>query len=253
MKDNVWKLPALPIIDDPLITIIAQIQNEYNVTISPKDIWETIKDLSKRYGPPVRPQSIKPGIKWPFSPYFTFLYMDITRAVIKLPNGSTLEDIWIEPIKTFNCTQNIILGRLLELKAKDVVSEREIAMMLGEQVDKEGKIMKIEDVLKEEYFEFYASDKEKEDKEKEKSKPSLSLGKSPDISGSFKKILSPILDLINKLGINARFAYPGPYEKLMYERMSKMMQLAAGYPFNMIADWLKNSAGVPGIQVRVWT
>lgn len=250
-RNQVHRLPALPIIDDPLIAIIAQIQNEYNVTISPEDIWEEIRNLSMRYGPPVRPQALKAGIRWPFSPYFVFVYMDVTRTVIKLPNGGILEDIWVEPLKTFNCTQNIILGRMLELRAKDIKSEREIAMLLGEEIDKEGKIMKIEDVLKEEYFEFYAAEKEKEEREK-KRKQGISFGGFPNLGEGLSKIFSPITDLLNKLGIEVMFAYPGPYEKLMYERMSKMMQLGPGRAHGTISEYLKKAGGVPGAEPKVW-
>ena len=40
-------------------------------------------------------------------------------------------------------------------------------------------------------------------------------------------------------------AYPGPYEKLMQQRMTKMMQRAPGIAFRDIDLWLKKAGGVP--------
>jgi len=43
------------------------------------------------------------------------------------------------------------------------------------------------------------------------------------------------------------FLYPGPYEKFMHERMSKMMQRGPGLAFLAVDTWFKKSAKVPTI------
>ena len=256
-RNEVPALPMSPMIDDPLLTIIAQIQDEYEVLPLeqvPSVVYNTIETFSLRFGTPERPTGIKPGIKWPFSPYFVFIYMDLVRTVIRLPNGGMFEDMWFEPLKTFNCTQNIILGRQIELWAMAKKEERDVAMMGGEQIDAEAKIMSIEDSIKSEFPEFFAKDEEQkgllEKKfKKEENKEISSLDK---LRGELNKFRRDFLDFMNKLGIEVVFAYPGPYEKLMNERMSKMMQLGPGRMYGVVSDYLKKGSGVPGAEVKAW-
>ncbi len=250
LPENIPRLPAIPVMDDFVRAIIAQAEEEYKVKITMKDVYETIEEFSKRFTPPARPAAIKAGIKWPFSPYFIFVVMAIDRTIIKLPNGETFEDIWIEPLKTINISQNIMLGRLLTLKAKNKADELEVARLLGEKIIPEGKeaydIMDTSEAVKEEFPEIFGEESKKEEKTKE-----LFEG-----FGDFKKIINDIKagigNFLGRMGINAQFAYAGPYEKFMFERMTKMMQLAPGIAHITISEFLKKAAGVPGAEVKAW-
>lgn len=238
-------LPALPIIDRPLIAIIRQIELEYDVEITPRILYQKIKELSNRFVPPDLASPTKAGIRWPFSPYFIFVEMNIDRTVIKLPSGDTIEDIWIEPLKTYNSTQNIILGRILELWAKTQKSEREVELLLGIKIEQNNKFIEMEDIGKEDYPEIFSK------KDKVEPKKNLSIPKN-SFSESIEDLGLKISEFLRKFGIDARFFYAGPYEKLMSERMSKMMQLGPGRTHGTITEYLKKAAGVPGAEPKVW-
>ncbi|MFH8080827.1 MAG: hypothetical protein QXO84_03040 [Candidatus Aenigmatarchaeota archaeon] len=250
-KENktVPPLPAVPIVDRVLVSIVRQIENEYKIDCADmvKLIFNNIKTLSSKYVPPALEQPLKPGIKWPFSPYFIFVYMDVTRTVLKLPNGATLEDIWIEPLITYNSTQNIILGRMIEANAKSIQEQREVLMLLGEQVFRNvggvEKFISMSDIGKADYPEIFGSIS---DEELDVKIPSGSL------SERIEEFSLKFSNLLSKIGINARFFYAGPYEKLMTERMSKMMQLGPGRMHGTITEYLKRAAGVPGAEPKIW-
>ena len=249
---DVPALPVKPIMDKFVRGIIKQINEEYGegiITVS--DVVDIINELSTRFMHPMRPAGVAMGPRWPFSPYYIFIEIPILRTVIKLPNGSMLEDIWIEPMKAWNVSQNIMIGRLLEMRAKLKAAEREISTLLGE-FDPE-KFMEIDKILKEEYPDLYLSEEEKKKKEEELEKKKREE-RIKKITESFErmkegltKIRSTLANLLSSLGIQLMFLYPGPYEKFMHERMSKMMQRGPGLAFLAVDTWFKKSAKVPTI------
>ncbi len=249
-KKTVPPVPAVPVVDRVLVTLVRQIEAEYNIDCVDMVnlIYENIQELSARFVPPALAKPTKAGIKWPFSPYFIFVEMNVDRTVLKLPNGALLEDIWIEPLVTYNSTQNIILGRMIEVDAKSIKERREVLMLLGEQIlrDVKGreKIIRIEDVGKADYPEIFG-ELEKDEKVDIKIP-------SGTMSERIEEFAMKISNSLAKIGINARFFYPGPYEKLMAERMSKMMQLGPGRMYGTITEYLKKAAGVPGAEPKIW-
>lgn len=243
-------LPALPIIDRPLIAIIRQIELEYNVEITPEILYEHIKNFSDRFVPPDLASPTKGGIRWPFSPYFVFVEMTVDRTVIKMPSGEMIEDIWIEPLKTYNSTQNIILGRKLELWAKTQKEERDIELLLGIKIEQDNKFIEMNKIGEEDYPEVFLN-KEERNKNLKGGKKTLSIPRNT-ISENIEEFGLKIAEFLRKLGIDARFFYPGPYEKLMSEKMTKMMQLAPGRAHGTITEYLKKVAGVPGAEPKVW-
>jgi len=248
-------LPAIPIIDRPLVAIIRQIEEEYGVHITPKVILETIKDLANKFASPaLGATEVSIGIRWPFSPYFVFVEMTIERTVIKLPNGGTVEDVFIFPLKTYNETQNIILGRMLELWAKEEKARRDIELLLGVQIESGNKYIKEEDIGKTDYPEVFLSEEEKKKMKEEEEKAKKEKIKMPKVgfTENIENIATEISNFLAKWGIVTKFFFPGPYEKLMNERMTKMMQLGPGYAYNTIAAYLKKAAGVPGEEPKVW-
>jgi len=243
-------VPALPAVDRVLVSLVRQIEAEYNIDCVEmvNMVYSNIEKLAKRFIPPALESPLRAGIRWPFSPYFVFVNMEVTRTVLKLPNGAVLEDIWIEPLITYNSTQNIILGRMIEADAKSEKERREVLMLLGEKIsrDVEGvkKIIDAENVGKFDYPEVFG-EPEKEEKI-DISIPKGSLGER------IEEFALNISKQLAKLGIDARFFYAGPYEKLMHERMTKMMQLAPGRMYGTIVEYLKKAAGVPGAEPKVW-
>lgn len=121
------------------------------------DIYNIVKDLNEHYLHPLRSASqtgTKMGFRWPYSPYFVFIQLPIMRTVIKSPDGSLFEDIWIQPMKTYNCTQNIMIGRLLEVEAKNKKAEQDISLLVGESAEVGNVIEKTKDVLEKNILKF---------------------------------------------------------------------------------------------------
>lgn len=247
-KSDVPALPVKPIVDKWVRKIIEQIEAVYGVKITAEDIYKVIAELNVHYRHPVRSAeatATAKGFRWVFSPYFIFVELPITKTVIKSPDGSLCEDIWIEVMKSWNCTQNIVIGRLLEREARNKRDEQEISQYVGEIADVEGALKKTDDVLKERYPHFYLTEEEKKEKPSllknvEKTKETISEGKE-----RIKELREGIAKFVNTFGIRLMFAYPGPYEKMMKERMTKMMQRAPGIAFRDIDLWLKSKSGVP--------
>jgi hypothetical protein len=243
-------VPALPAVDRVLVSIVRQIEAEYGIDCVEMVnlVYQNITKLSQRFIPPALERPVKAGIRWPFSPYFVFVYLEVARTVLKLPNGAMLEDIWIEPLMTSNCTQNIILGRMIEVDAKSEKEKRDVLLLLGEKILREveggQKIIDAEKIGKFDYPEVFG-ELEKEEK------VDLSIPKG-SLSERIEEFSLNISKHLAKIGINARFFYAGPYEKLMHERMTKMMQLAPGRMYGTIVEYLKRAAGVPGAEPKIW-
>jgi hypothetical protein len=238
-------LPVLPIVDKHVRNMIKDIEKEYKVKITVEDIIDTIKELEKRYiHPEPGPGATERGEKWVFSPYFVFIEFVASRLVIKFPDGSMLEDIDFNPIRSWTITQNVLIGRMLELKARHKELEREMGHLLGEWgiVEKE-KMKKIEEILKEEYPEFYGGEEEKEEVV---TSIQLTISKIKDF---FNNIRNGIANFFRELlGVNLLFLYAGPYEKVSDDRLTEFYYPHAGRWFAAVKRFIQQSAGVPGIK-----
>ncbi|MEM5793219.1 MAG: hypothetical protein QXY45_02570 [Candidatus Aenigmatarchaeota archaeon] len=255
-------MPALPIMDRHLRNIIKLIYHEYKVLFGPKDVLDCANEIFKRFQTPETSGSVQTdygpavvgGPRWEFSPYYIFLSINVVRYVLKLPNGAMLEDIMIDPMQAFNATQNIIIGHMLELKAIRELERRTIANLLGyEDVGGSG-VSKLDEILKREYPEFdfekgTVDEKWLKEKKEEKKKSKNSFKELIERFEEFKeKFTQKSMPIVSKLGLYPlMFVYKTPYEKLMFDRMSKMMQRGPGVAFLEVDTWLKRKASVPGV------
>jgi hypothetical protein len=232
-------LPIEPSIDRIVRKIKGEIEEEYKVKITIEDLFEARRRLLNRYK--AGPEGVG-GITWPFSPYFVFVEIPMLRTVLVLPDGTQIEDLGIENLKTYVKTQNIIIGHILEIIAREKVLENYISSLLGEfGFDKEGRIKRVEDILKEEFPFIYAEGEAEEFLEVKKGKEEKK-GKAFDF-------ISKILDYF---GIQLSFfrAY-GPYEHNVTHRIAKYYFKYSGTIFNLIKNYLNASFKVPGAQIEV--
>ncbi|MFZ8830318.1 MAG: hypothetical protein ACO2OO_02635 [Candidatus Aenigmatarchaeota archaeon] len=232
-------LPIEPSIDRIVRKIKGEIEEEYKVKITIEDLFEARRRLLNRYK--AGPEGVG-GITWPFSPYFVFVEIPMLRTVLVLPDGTQIEDLGIENLKTYVKTQNIIIGHILEIMAREKVLENYISSLLGEfGFDKEGRIKRVEDILKEEFPFIYAEGEAEEFLEVKKGKEEKK-GKAFDF-------ISKILDYF---GIQLSFfrAY-GPYEHNVTHRIAKYYFKYSGTIFNLIKNYLNASFKVPGAQIEV--
>jgi hypothetical protein len=242
--EMVEALPIEPSVDNVVREIMKRINDEYGkkygVEVTIEDLFEARKRLLSRY------KSSPEGLKftWPFSPYFVFLEIPMDRVVLVLPNGAQLEDLEIGNLKSYVKTQNIIIGHILEIMAKEKALESEIDLLLGEfGFDKDNKLKKVKEMLKEEFLFIYGS--ENEIKEYFRPKESKTEKKKKSILDYFKKIL-------DYFGIQLTFirAY-GPYEHNVAYRIAKYYFKYSGTIFNQIKSYLASSFQVPGYQIEV--
>jgi hypothetical protein len=233
-------LPIEPSIDGIVREIVRKINEDseykkFGVKITTEDLFEARKRLLERYRK--LPEG-SGGVIWPFSPYFVFVEIPMRRTCLLLPDGTQLESLAIENLRTYVKTQNIIIGHILEVMAREKILENYIGQLLGEfGIDKEGKVKKVEEMLKEEFPYIYGEVKKTtETKEKEKK--------------------AGVLDFLKKImdyfGIQLTFLRSyGPYEFNVAYRLAKYYFKFSGEVFKQIKNFLDSSFQVPGASVEV--
>lgn len=153
--------------------------------------------------------------------YYTFIEMEIDRMTLAMPGGKEIEDITFV-IKTHAMSQNLLLVKLLELKAKEEEFERYIDQLLGV---KKG-VEKVEEIVEREYPKVY------EVEPKPTPKPYIY---KPSVLRRAADQAEKILMFIKK----------GPYETSFADRVTKMIISQAAGDFGDIRSYLKATAGVP--------
>jgi hypothetical protein len=237
-KDGKVKaLPMEPSIDDVVRKIISEIEKEYVVKIEAEDIFKARERLVEKFEKSVT--GVTEYESWIFSPYFMFLEIPVIRAVIRLPNGTEIEDLVFSRFRAWLSTQNIIIGRLIELEAKDKKLENYVKQMLGEagvSLGKEKEIVEIEKLVEEYTIKLEEEKKEEEKKEK--------------VENPLKGIIESINKFFNFFGLKLKFfkvkvPYETPYEFAFKDRITKYYLKEVGGAFGMVVGFLKSSFGVP--------
>ncbi|MEM5880816.1 MAG: hypothetical protein QXW01_03205 [Candidatus Aenigmatarchaeota archaeon] len=230
--DKIDSLPVEPSIDNVVRKIKREIEKEYKIRLTASDLFEARKRLLNRYsaGAAVGTE----GVLWPFSPYFVFVELPLERAVLFLPNGVQIEDLIIR-LRTYVKTQNIIIGHILELIAREKRFEYEIGALFGEFGLSKDRWESVENMLKEEFGEIYGEYKEIKEDEQKKEKNLLD-----QILGFFSKISEYV-------GINLTFIRArGPYEFIVSDRITKYYLKQAGVLFSEIRNYFNLVFNVPG-------
>lgn len=258
--DSIKPMPAVPVMDKFVRSVMYQIEEEYKIRMTALDVVKTINSISKNFSSPEMPgvaadpsnvdTAIRAAPRWEFSPYYIFLRIPVERFTMKLANGAMVDDVMFNGMQAFNSTQNIIIGRMLELEAMKRKTEREINILLGLVDQLPNKSYEsIDKIVEQEYPDIFLSEedlqtieKEKKEKQKEEEKIKKMKERKEKLDASKKKIA----DFFDKLGLKFFWGYPGPYERFMFERLSKMMQRGPGIAFLEVDAWLKKQAGVPG-------
>ena len=224
-------LPAEPSIDHIVRKLCGKIEKEYKVKITGYDMYEARESLIKEFKEGLEGKQAVGGEAWVFSPYFIFLDIPMERTVLKFPDGSELEDLMLSPLRAATNTQNLILARILEVRAKEKSMENYISQLMGDFGMKESK--PIEEIFKEEYPEIYG-------------KPEEQPKKGKILGEDFRKFRENFGKFMSALGLDiALFRAWGPYEWTMTNRIAKYYQPPVGTMFNTVMDYFKNAFGVP--------
>jgi len=198
-------------LDKYVIKYAPYIEEHYKIKITPLVLLEARKDFFEMCS----------EMGWT-DPYFVVLDMTIMRSIVKLPDGAELEDIMITPFLPYLDTQNIVLLRMLELRAQKMALENYIKEMIGEMP--EGA--KVQDVLKEydDLFEYKFEAPEK--KEKKKS-----------------------LDFAKTTGLDLTFFRRGPYEPHFEDRVNgAYFREMNDFAIAPTIDFWKGAFDVPGFR-----
>ncbi len=237
VKDWDGTVPALPVpkvVDRVLRVIIKKIEKTYGVVITPLDVYNAIKTLADTYQ---KRRLGEAGENWPFSPYFVFFDIPLTRAVFKMPNGEEIEDFEIKVLKTYVKTENVIVGHLLELTARNKVMEMEIGGLLGEFGFEEAskKWVSIQQILSSEFPTIFEEESVKE----------ASMEKPEKVySKEYKQ--EKILKKLKKFGLKlAFFRAKGPYEFAFTDRLTKFYFTTSGIEMGKLKGFLFKLFKVP--------
>ncbi|MEM5815168.1 MAG: hypothetical protein QXD89_01620 [Candidatus Aenigmatarchaeota archaeon] len=231
--EGVAPLPIEPSIDRIVRKIKENIEREYRVALTAEDLFEARNRLLSRYSS--EPHVGREGVSWPFSPYFSFAELSMGRTVLVLPDGSQIEDLTIG-LRTYLKTQNIIIGHILEMIAREKQFEYEIGSLLGEFGISKEKWESVENMLKEEFGEIYGKYEHEKREEKVEEKKSF----FDQVSQLFSKIL-------NFFGLDLKFIRAkGPYEFILYDRLLKYYFKYPKGVFNEIKNYFNLALEVPG-------
>jgi hypothetical protein len=212
-------------IDEWVMAFIPYIEDKYKVKLTPVDILKTRNNLIEKF----------------IDPYFIVLELRARRTVLRLPDGSQRENIVYDPFISYFDSQNMILLRLLELKAKEIEQENYISEMLGETA--EGK--KLKDMIETDYPKVFESEKEKP-KVEEKPKDIL--------SGIFKTFKAEgkgelLKKSVAKTSFPIKFFKPGPYETTFDDRVTGQYFREVAGKYEEAVSYLKSLVGVPGFKL----
>jgi len=135
----------------------------FNINFSLSDLLEIRKDFIGGWGDEKEP-------------YYKCFDTDVTRVIIRLPDGTELEDMTFAPIFFFLDTQNTMLLRLIETKAKEKAMDHYISEMLGDTV-KEKTLEQLEEEFEKLFGQYGNLPEKKKKKDEDKYKGEIHNGK----------------------------------------------------------------------------
>ncbi|OYT57225.1 MAG: hypothetical protein B6U68_02165 [Candidatus Aenigmarchaeota archaeon ex4484_14] len=170
-------------------------------------------------------------------PYYTVFPITYDRIVFRTPDGREMEDITFD-IRGQVWSKNLVLVKLLEIKAKQEEFERYVNKLIGLEKEtinyrKEGKkfvtdngkeFNSLEEMTEEYPKEFYV------------------LSEMP--VEPRRNLLGPVRDFFDFFGIKFFFKKGGPYERDFYERVPNFHCMFCGARYNQLINFLQKKAAV---------
>jgi hypothetical protein len=220
-------LPQEPSIDNFVRKFFGEIAKHYGVKLTVSDLYEARRRLVEKFktSKNVGAGDFEP---WVFSPYFAFIEIPLYRYVLKLPDGSEVEDLAVDRLHSWTKTQNVIICHYLEVLAKEKQLDVYIQQMLGE-MGVTGKT--IEELAKDYIIKFGKEEEEKKIEVKELKDP-------------ITEMRAAVGKVLKEIGLDISFLRAqGPYEFAFEQRLTKFyFNVPAGY-FKMVKDFLISSFG----------
>ncbi|MEM0481150.1 MAG: hypothetical protein QXQ14_03160 [Candidatus Aenigmatarchaeota archaeon] len=124
------RLAVEPSVDRIVLLGLIALKENYNVPISLNDFLEVrnsvIKLSTAEFGKAEAGKEI-----WRLSPYYAFFDISLDRTILKMPDGTELEDVWLT-ISPYLVSQNIALLLMLQEKLIDKAIDNLVSSFLGE-------------------------------------------------------------------------------------------------------------------------
>lgn len=185
--------------------------------------------------------------------YYSFLEIIFDKRTLRTPQGKEIEDIDII-VRCYLMSQNVLLVKLLELKAKEDEFEMYINKLLGLESKLENERLRKElmGMKKEDKIRYLSRNFPKLNDAGIKSKLE-SVGEKVDIEDIRKYMIKkkknfyePLIKAWDKFsnffGINFKFIKSGPYEKDFESRITKFYLVGTGrYAYGPLIGFLKSN------------
>jgi hypothetical protein len=174
-------------------------------------------------------------------PYYKCFDCDVLRAIIRLPDGTELEDITYYPL-FFVESQNMMLLRYMEYVAQEKALEEYVNQMLGDTT----KSKKIQE-LSAEYeslFEVYPSGS------KSSSEKAAEVSAAENLRAYRESVQKQVMREVTVMRKPFKFFKKGNYETMFDDRITgPWFEDIAGSLALPVADFLKAKFNVPGVSM----
>jgi hypothetical protein len=176
-------------------------------------------------------------------PYFKCFDTKVERAIIRLPDGTELEDMTFYPLHFYLESYNALFLRFLELKAQEKRLDRYLDEMLGNTTS--GKKLKELDADYEGLFS--ASFREKVDNGKEKKEePKFDIKFGEDLRAAREAAQPQVLKECGEVASQFRMFNKGPYEARFDDLITGPYFNDIGSSMGKVQTFLKAKFDIPG-------
>ncbi|HJW97320.1 MAG TPA: hypothetical protein VJ485_04125, partial [archaeon] len=223
--------------DDFVKHWLGKINKSYGLKNSKDEIRD--KDVETILEDAVNPMKHEQAHSTPMesqSMYYLLFDMKVILSTLKSPppEGVEMDNLMFYPLKIWVMSQNSMLIHLLELEARKRWMNRYMDELIGARSVEE-------DVFKSVEVELGEREKEKDEKKKESRWGGL---KPRYVSVADKKTGETDFRPNRAMRFVRFFVKPGPYEPIIFERLSKMYFRASGFYYKQMVDVIKTAMGI---------
>jgi hypothetical protein len=209
-----------------------KIEKHYGVTITDKDVRDILENALKQPEQGHYPQMESQAL------YYLLFDMKIILSTMKSPppEGVEMDNLMYYPIRIWVMSQNSLLIHLLELHARQKWMDKYMDEIIGARSVEEDIFRKVES----EFEEKEAA------KKGEKEEGYSRWGRLKPRYVSKGDPSSPDYDFRpnRAMKLVRFFVKPGPYESVLFERLSKMYFRASGFYYKQMVDVIKTAMGI---------
>jgi len=238
-KIDVLKLAPTGIepLDKWVWALYKYIEKEYDITFSLLDLLNYRNDF-------ITAKDSMGNPKWGnrAEPYYKCFDTTVERAIIRLPDGTELEDMTFYPLHFYLESYNALFLRFLELKAQEKRLDRYLEEMLGNTSS--GKKLKELDA---DYDSLFSASFREKDKEKEKKEePKFDIKSGPDLHAARESAQKQVEKECGEVNSQFRLFNKGPYEARFDDLITGPYFNDIGSSMGKVQTFLKAKFDIPG-------